>query len=161
MEKLLDYRINGVEAHEHTFSDGISDVVTANSTPRVVVVDENHAQIAFYERSVASLSVELMPFHSPEDCLEYLRDHAADLVFLDLAMSGQDGLSWLRDMRNMERHASTAVVVITSKDYAQDRVLARKLGAVDYLVKPLRSQEIRDLILTHAAAASRDDGSAD
>lgn len=123
------------------------------------MVEENHAQIALYERSVASLTVELMSFRAPEDSLAYLRDHAADLVLLDLAMSGQDGLSWLREMRNLDRHADTAVVVITSKDYAQDRALARKLGAVDYLVKPLRSQEIRDIICEHAGATLRDDGS--
>ena len=35
---------------------------------------------------------------------------------------------------------------MTSKDYDQDRALAKNLGAHRYLVKPLRSQEIRDII---------------
>ena len=128
-----------------------------NSTPRVVVVDESPSQIALYERSVSSLEADLASFCAPEEALEYLRAHGAELVLLDLAMSGRDGLSWLQEMRKMERHTDTTVVVVTSKDYAQDRSLARELGAVDYRVKPLRSQEIRDLIAQHSTIRPLDD----
>jgi DNA-binding response OmpR family regulator len=36
--------------------------------------------------------------------------------------------------------------MVTSKDYAQDRYIARQLGALDFVIKPLRIQEIQDLV---------------
>ena len=50
---------------------------------------------------------------------------------MDLAMTGRDGLGWLREMRSLSGHENTPVVVVTSKDYAQDRILAKELGALD------------------------------
>ncbi len=132
--------------------------MVATSPHKVVVVDENHTQIALYQRSVTALVVELVAFDSPDESIAYLRENSTDLLLLDLAMTENDGLSWLREMRNIKRHAETPVVVVTSKDYAQDRIVAKKLGAIDYLVKPLRSQEIREIICAHIKAQFKDDG---
>ncbi|MBT6272637.1 MAG: response regulator [Chromatiales bacterium] len=126
---------------------------------KVVVVDESHTQVALYERSVSALNVGLTSFHSPDDAFVFLRANGADLLFLDLAMTGHDGLSWLRELREIPLHTETPVVVVTTKDYAQDRVLAKDLGAVDYLVKPLRSQEIREIICAYSDVQSKDNGS--
>ena len=68
-----------------------------------------------------------------------------------------DGLSLLRRMRALDRHEKTPVVVMTSKDYAQDRNLAKQLGALEYLVKPLRSQEIREVIQRLTGARATDE----
>ena len=113
-----------------------------------MAVDESQTQIALYERSVSSLLAELGSFRSPDESLEYSRQPGEPGAF-DLAMTGRDGLGWLREMRGLRGYENTPVVVITSKDYAQDRLLAKELGALDYLVKPLKSQEIRELICRH------------
>lgn len=126
----------------------------ANSTQQVVVVDESPTQISLYERSIASLEAELNSFRLSDDALTHLRGHPADLLFLDLAMTDADGLTFLRELRDMDKHSTTPVVVVTSKDYAQDRILAKELGALDYLVKPLRSQEIREIICKYTDAQS-------
>ena len=133
----------------------------ANSTQQVVVVDESPTQISLYERSIASLEVQLNSFRISGEGLLHLRDHQADLLFLDLAMTDADGLTFLRELRDMERHSATPVVVVTSKDYAQDRILAKELGALDYLVKPLRSQEIREIICKYTNAQSSASNNAD
>ena len=64
--------------------------------------------------------------------------------------------TFLREMRNLDRHHSSNVVVVTSKDYAQDRSIAKQLGALDYLVKPLRSQEIREIICKYTDTQPKD-----
>ena len=124
----------------------------ANSTQRVVAVDESPTQISLYERSVEPLGAELHAFHNAEDALDHLTNSDVDLLFLDLVMTDTEGLTFLRAVRAIKRHADLSVVVVTSKDYAQDRVLAKELGAVDYLVKPLRSQEIREIICKYTDA---------
>jgi len=73
-------------------------------------------------------------------------------VFLDVLMREKDGLTILKKLRSIARHHETVAVMVTSKDYAQDRHVAKSLGAIDYLVKPLRSQEIRDVIVRYTDA---------
>ncbi|MEM7403650.1 MAG: response regulator [Pseudomonadota bacterium] len=126
----------------------------AESTRQVVVVDDSATQISLYERGVDSLAAELSAFRSTDEALEFLHSTDVDLLFLDLAMSGSDGLSFLRDLRALERHEQTNVVIVTSKDYAQDRIVAKELGSLDYMVKPLRSQEIREIICKYTDVQS-------
>ncbi len=124
----------------------------ADHPPRIVVVDDTPASLSLYERGTESLEVELRTFLSPGDALRHLTDADADLVFVDILMREKDGVRFLREMRDLARHRNTNLVIVTSKDYDQDRALARQLGANEYLLKPLRSQEIREIIQRHTAA---------
>ena len=132
-----------------------SSLNMAESIPQIVVVDDSPTSISLYELSTGPLAVDLWTFRSPLDSLLHLGDHRADLLFLDIIMREMDGLTLLKKLRDMEMHRNTAVVIVTSKDYAQDRSTAKQLGALDFLVKPLRSQEIREIICKYTGATGR------
>lgn len=121
----------------------------------VVVVDDSAAAISQYEASVRSLHVDLQAFRSADEAYAYLRDKHPDLVFLDIVMPEKDGLTLLKELRALPAHRETPVIVVTSKDYAQDRNVARDLGAREFLLKPLRSREIRALIEQYTGAEIR------
>lgn len=121
----------------------------------IVVIDDSRASISMYERAVEPLDVNLASFESPREGLDHLREAAADLVFLGNLMRETDGLSVLRKLRDLEHHAETPVVVMSTKDYDQDRQMAQQLGALDYLIKPMRSQEIREVVAKHTGARER------
>lgn len=123
--------------------------------PVIVVIDDSRASITLYERGVEALAVSLTTFESPREGFHYLRENGADLVFLGNLMRETDGLSLLRRLRELEHHSATPVVVMTTKDYDQDRTMAKKLGALEYLIKPVRSQEIRDVIEKYTGAERR------
>jgi len=121
-------------------------------SPEIVVIDDSLTSISLYELSIGPLDVKLRSFQSPTESLSYLQDHGVDLVFLDVLMREKDGLTLLKKLRGMKRHQNTVVVMVTSKDYHQDRHIARGLGVREYLVKPLRSQEIREIICKYTDA---------
>jgi len=121
-------------------------------SPEIVVIDDSPTSISLYELSSGPLAVNLRSFQSASESLDYLQDHDADLVFLDVLMREKDGLTLLKKLRGMKRHQNTVVVMVTSKDYHQDRHIARGLGVREYLVKPLRSQEIREIICKYTDA---------
>ena len=121
-------------------------------SPEIVVIDDSLTSISLYELSIGPLDVQLRSFQSPTESLAYLQDHGVDLVFLDVLMREKDGLTLLKKLRGMKRHQNTVVVMVTSKDYHQDRHIARGLGVREYLVKPLRSQEIREIICKYTDA---------
>src|SRR6202040_1098705 len=62
-----------------------------------------------------------------------------DLIVLDVMMPGQDGLSALRDLR---RHHSVPVIMLSARGEPIDRVVGLELGADDYLSKPCLPREL-------------------
>ena len=135
----------------------IGDSPVPGKSPEIVVIDDSPTSISLYELSIGPLDVNLRSFQSATNSLTYLQNHGADLVFLDVLMREKDGLTLLKKLRGMKRHQDTVVVMVTSKDYHQDRTIARQLGVREYLVKLLRSQEIREIICKYTDA-QRDSG---
>ena len=67
-----------------------------------------------------------------------------DLVLLDVVLPGQDGLSFLRWMR--EQGSEVPVLMISALDTAKKAVEALQLGAADYLVKGFELEELRQRV---------------
>lgn len=121
-----------------------------DTMPTIVVVDDSSTSISLYQFSLEPLGVNFIGFSSPDEAIPYLTENSPDLVFLDIIMPGMDGLTFLQRLRSLPQHQNTPVVMVTSKDYAQDRYIAKQLGALDFLIKPLRFKEIRELVYKHA-----------
>jgi CheY-like chemotaxis protein len=99
--------------------------------------------------------VELRVFASAAESMEYLQHEKPALLFLDIIMPDKDGLTFLQELRKNPAHMETPVVVISSKDYAQDRLTAKTLGAVEYVAKPMSKKTIRDLIIKYTRANNK------
>jgi DNA-binding response OmpR family regulator len=63
-----------------------------------------------------------------------------DLALVDIHMPGEDGLSLARHLR--ERHARTAIVMLTSAAAVVDRIVGLEMGADDYVSKPFDPREL-------------------
>ncbi|OQW93273.1 MAG: hypothetical protein BWK79_12005 [Beggiatoa sp. IS2] len=114
--------------------------------PTIVVVDDSPTSISLYQFSIEPLAVDFKGFTSPIEALPYLQEHQPDLLFLDIIMPGMDGLTFLKRLRELAHQRDTQVIMVTSKNYAQDRYIAKQLGALDFVIKPLRFKEIQDLV---------------
>ena len=73
------------------------------------------------------------------DALAWLREHAADLLLLDVRMPGKSGLALAAALKAMA--AAPAVVFVTA--HAEHAVEAFDLEAVDYLTKPVRQERLQ------------------
>ncbi len=82
-------------------------------------------------------------------------DHT-DLIVLDLNLPDGDGLSLCRELR-AEGHDG-AIIMVTARDSAIDRVLGLELGADDYLTKPFEPRELLARIRNLLRRTRADDG---
>jgi two-component system, NtrC family, nitrogen regulation response regulator NtrX len=89
---------------------------------------------------------------SGEACLETIGRRSFDVVLLDVWLPGVDGLSTLEKMRALER--APEVVMISGHGTIETAVRATKLGAFDFLEKPL-SLEKTLIVVKNAAEAKR------
>ena len=96
------------------------------------------------------------PSPSGEHALSSMRHHHFDLVLLDVMLPTRSGFEVLGDMRRAG--LKTPVLILTSRDSIEDRVLGLDAGADDYLVKPFAFPEllarVRALMRRNLPAAS-------
>ncbi len=121
----------------------------------VVVVDDSAAVRIFFEKVATAIDVELKTYPSAVAALEYLATQQPSLLFLDIIMPDKDGLTFLQELRRLPLHQNTTTIVISSKDYAQDRNTARQLGVVEFVAKPMTTRVIEDLIVKYTGARLR------
>jgi DNA-binding response OmpR family regulator len=110
----------------------------------VLIVDDEPNVRLMFRTALQSAGHETGEAGDGEAALARLRDMAPDLVLLDLRMPGMDGLETLRRMR--EADDDTAVVIVTAHGSIPDAVAAMKLGAIDFLTKPVTPEDLRQVV---------------
>jgi DNA-binding response OmpR family regulator len=120
-----------------------------NNQKTVVVVDDSPSLATLFERAVDDMDISLQIFDKTSAAAEYLKDNKPDLIFMNIKMPGKDGLATLKEIRKQPLHSDTLVLMISSKDYAQDRSIAKELGAIEFITKPMPIQVIKDALIKH------------
>jgi two-component system response regulator AtoC len=101
----------------------------------IYLVDDDLDLRNIVEEWLAAEEYDVSTFADGFGCLSSLSEETPELICLDLNMPGLSGLATLERVR--ERYPSIPVVVLTADDSASTAVQAMKLGACDYLTKPL------------------------
>jgi len=126
-----------------------------NARPTVIGVDNSPSMKKMLERSTENLDIDLTVFASAEEAWSYLQSNAPDLIILSIILPIKDGLSLLKELRQLPEHQETQVIIISSKDYTQDRIIAKQLGALDFIPKPMPMQTITDVVVKYTQASSK------
>ncbi|HEU4861684.1 MAG TPA: response regulator, partial [Chitinophagaceae bacterium] len=107
----------------------------------LVVDDEKDVQVLFEQRFRKEIRNKEMEFafaYSGEDALKYLNQlHEAVLILSDINMPGMSGLELLRHIKEKHHQPPPVVMMITAYGDAENYNTAMKLGADDFLTKPL------------------------
>ena len=88
-----------------------------------------------------------------EEAMDLVRDAPYDVVLLDIWLPGRDGLEVLAEMRELKAESRPEVVIISGHGTIETAVKATKLGAYDFLEKPLSLE--RTLIVVKNAIDAR------
>ncbi|MBK0012686.1 response regulator transcription factor [Stenotrophomonas sp. S41] len=116
----------------------------AELAPIVYVVDDDASVRAALEDLLASMGLQVRAFASTQAFLDHPRDDAPACLVLDVRMPGQSGLDFHRSMADLG--LQLPVVFITGHGDIAMGVNAIKAGAIEFLTKPFRDQELLDAI---------------
>jgi adenylate cyclase len=111
--------------------------VSAGSGGPLLVVDDNEMNRDMLSRRLSSRKYAVDVAEDGAKALEKIAASSFDLVLLDVMMPGISGLDVLRTLRKTYSMADLPVIMATAKDQSEDIVEALKLGANDYVTKPL------------------------
>lgn len=108
----------------------------------ILVVDDVPAVSDFLAAILSSEGYKVTCLNCGEQAIEYVSQNEVDLILLDVMMEGIDGFETCRQIKsdNIARHIP--VIFVTAKGDTQDVVEGFQVGATDFLVKPLRKEDV-------------------
>lgn len=110
---------------------------------QILVVDDEPNVGMIFHRVLGEEGYDVVSAAGGAECLRVLKKEAPDLVFMDLRMPGMDGVETLRRIR--ETHADLTVVIMTAYQTVGSAVETMRLGAYDYLIKPLDTEKLKSI----------------
>jgi FixJ family two-component response regulator len=111
---------------------------------RVLIVDDEPNVRLTFRTALETEHYDIFEATSAAQALELLAKHSFALAILDLRMPGMNGLELLAKMR--ESGIKVPAVIVTAYGDVPNAVKAMKLGAIDFLQKPLRPNDLRDIV---------------
>jgi len=116
----------------------------------ILIVDDDPGQRSMLREVLADEADELLVASSGEEALELLARRTCDLILLDMRMPGMGGLGVLTELA--QRESAIPTVAMTAFAEVDDAVEAMKLGARDYLRKPVDLATLTTIIARHLDA---------
>jgi DNA-binding NtrC family response regulator len=120
--------------------------------PTLLIVDDEPAILHAFRRAFRGEALEVLTAETADDGLDMARQRRPDVVVLDVHLPDRNGLEMLRQLRAID--ARCPVVFISGRGDADDAIEAMKLGAYDFLLKPLELKKMREIV-EQALAISR------
>ena len=119
------------------------DGAAADEDRTTVLVIDDHPDIRAYVRRHLEPEYRVLEAADGATGLDLARAHLPDLVVSDVMMPGLDGFDLCRALREDPALAFIAVILLTGRAAAEDRLTGLGEGADDYLVKPFDVRELR------------------
>jgi two-component system, OmpR family, response regulator MprA len=110
------------------------------AAPAILVVDDDPPIRRMLERTLAAEGYAVRTAADGGGALAAVERSVPDLIVLDVAMPGVDGLAVARRLRG--KGLGMPILMLTARDGVPDRVAGLDAGADDYLVKPFAVQEL-------------------
>ena len=126
--------------------------MTPANDAAVFLIDDDARMRAALERLLKSVGLRAESFATPQDFLRRKLPDVASCLVLDVRLPGMSGLEVQRKLN--ERRVSIPIIFITGHGDIPMTVEAMKSGAVEFLTKPFRDQDLVDAI---QQALKRDD----
>ncbi len=107
----------------------------------ISIIDDDAVMLQFLGKILQSDHNEIQLFSSPKQFVDTFQDCTPDIVISDLLMPEMDGLDVLRHVKVLA--SAVPFIMLTTEAKVQSAIQAMKEGVVDYIIKPIDTQEFR------------------
>ena len=112
--------------------------------PLTLVIDDDRSVQHLVTQALKPLKVEVLTAATADEGLDLIRKRSPDVVLLDIMLPETSGLELYRRVFDLD--AKLPIIFITSVSSGETAIEAMKLGAYDYIHKPLDVEQLRDKV---------------
>jgi len=111
---------------------------------KILVIDDEPEIGWIFSKILSDNGYEVAASQTGKDGLKQMQKSMPDLVFLDLKLPDKEGIDVLKKIKNV--NPETLVIMITAHETIQTAVAAMKLGAYDYIPKPIPNERLKIIV---------------
>jgi two-component system response regulator (stage 0 sporulation protein F) len=111
---------------------------------RILVVDDEHDICDFVQAFFKERGFQVFTASNGDEAISITKKEKPELVLLDIKMKGMDGLAVLKHIKEADR--SIKVIMVTALEDQDKMHEAYKLGAIDYITKPLILDYLEEIV---------------
>lgn len=115
------------------------------TTHNILSIDDDRSVHHTIKKSLESAGIEVLSAYTAEEGLSIIDSHQPETVLLDVMLPDISGLEAFQVIK--ERDAHLPVIVVTGSDSSDTAIQAMKLGAFDYVNKPIDVVRLKELVL--------------
>ena len=117
----------------------------------VLVVDDSPVNIQVLVRTLDGTGHRILVATNGKAALEIARRTHPDLILLDVMMPEMDGFEVCRAIKGNHDTRNIAIIFLSALGEVGDKVAGLRLGAVDYITKPIQAEEVLARVSNHLA----------
>ncbi len=107
---------------------------------KVLLVDDEEDFVSTLSQRLKVRGLKVTGTHRGEDAVKLADEQQFDVIVLDLAMPGMDGLETMKQIK--ENHPDAEIIILSGQGTVKTSIEAMKLGAEDFLEKPVDLKEL-------------------
>ena len=115
----------------------------------ILAVDDHEVNLKLISNYLRDSGYKLILANDGNKALEILKDGTIDLILLDIMMPDMDGYEVCRKVKENPKTSEIPVIFLTAKTQTEDLVESFKTGAVDFITKPFKRDELLMRVKTH------------
>ncbi len=116
-----------------------------NSVPAILAVDDSVIMQNLVQHALAD-TYRVIVVDNAVDALSIIYHDQIEVLLLDVSMPGIDGLELCRTIRSLPQFHDLPIVMLTARDGPFDKVQGRLAGATEYLTKPFKAEQLRQVV---------------
>ena len=154
---ILTVNLPAAAAPEIPYANESSGIADSHLSRRVLVVEDNAVNRQVAGRLLTNLGCDVTLANDGEQGIAAAAREPFDLILMDCHMPGTDGYEATRRIRALPgRHGTVRIAALTAGALADDRQRCLAAGMNDFLTKPIRSDDLRQLLRSLPAAVTAD-----
>ncbi len=114
-----------------------------DTRPKILVVDDSEFIVELIDRTLSDCGYIISKAYDGEEALHKIAVDEPDLIILDVMMPKMTGLEVCRKLKSDKKTMLIPVVLLTAKNFVEDKVTGFETGADDYITKPFNTKELK------------------
>ncbi len=115
---------------------------------KVLLVDDDEIILRLHEKYLSGSKYKVIKAKSGKEGIEKAKKFLPDIIIMDVMMPELDGIATALKLKSIENTRSIPIIMCTAVKEDEDEIVARHLGVVDYIRKPIQKKHLLNKVET-------------